>query len=334
MPSARRATDAPIPGTATDAGMRLVTFETATGARHIGGLRAGNAEIVDFTASGGAEFADMLTLIDGGEAALDRATDLLHRARDVIAVDAVRLLAPVPEPRAILDCLCFEEHLMNAGRYAHVVTNAAPLMNKANGAPPVFRELPVYYKGNRYSVVGADADIVCPRYSKFLDYELEFGVFLGARGKDWSVAEAENAIFGYAIFNDVSARDTQMSEMRGMLGPSKGKDFDTGNVIGPWLVTKDEVPIRDGLRMRAWINGDLVTDGNSKAMMHSFAGIIAYASQDETRRPGEFIGSGTVGGGCSLEHGRFLQHGDILELEVEGLGRQRNRIVFQDAARQ
>lgn len=308
--------------------MKLVTFERADGARHVGALRAGEHEIVDLSAG----FADMLALIDGGDPALDRAHAMVARGAEVIAIDTVRLLSPVPEPRAILDCLAFEEHLMGAGRYAHVVTNAAPLVNKADGPPPIFRELPLYYKGNRFSVVGADSDIVCPRYSRFLDYELEFGVFLGRRGKNWSEAEAADAIFGYAIFNDASARDRQMREMRGFLGPAKGKDFDTGNVIGPWLVTKDEVPIERGLRMRAWINGDLVTDGNSAAMMHSFPRIIAYASEDETRHPGEFIGSGTVGGGCSLEHGRFLKHGDILELEVECLGRQRSRIVFQEQA--
>ncbi|WP_298670982.1 fumarylacetoacetate hydrolase family protein [uncultured Sphingomonas sp.] len=312
--------------------MKLVTFAYADGRHHIGALRAGEREIVDFTASGEAMFADMLSLIDGHDAALDRAHVLLRRAEAVVEARAVGLLSPVPEPRSILDCLCFEEHLMNAGRYAHVVTNGPPLVNKADGPPPIYRELPVYYKGNRFSVVGANADIVCPRYSRFLDYELEFGVFLGRRGRNWTVDEAEDAIFGYAIFNDVTARDRQMREMRGMLGPAKGKDFDTGNVIGPWLVTKDEVPVGRGLRMRAWINGDLVTDGSSAAMMHSFPEIIAYASEDETRQPGEFIGSGTVGGGCALEHGRFLQRGDILELEVEGLGRQRNRIVFQDTA--
>ncbi len=311
--------------------MKLVTFERPDGRRHIGALRAGEREIVDLSAAGDAAFADMLALIDGGDAALDRAHDVVAAAAHVVGIGDVRLLSPVPEPRAILDCLCFEEHLMNASRYAHIVTNAAPLVNKADGPPPIFRELPLYYKGNRFSVVGADSDIVCPRYSRFLDYELEFGVFLRRRGSNWSVEEAADAIFGYAIFNDASARDRQMREMRGMLGPSKGKDFDTGNVIGPWLVTKDEVPVERGLRMRAWINGDLVTDGNSIAMMHSFPEIIAYASEDETRHPGEFIGSGTVGGGCSLEHGRFLAHDDILELEVEGLGRQRSRIVFQDS---
>src|SRR5690606_8229368 len=99
-----------------------------------------------------------------------------------------------------------------------------------------------YYKCNRFSVIGPDDDIVRPRYCNWLDYELEFGVFLGRSGKNLSVEEAADQIFGYCIFNDVSARDQQMKEMRGNLGPSKAKDFDIGNVLGPWLVTADEIP--------------------------------------------------------------------------------------------
>ena len=115
-----------------------------------------------------------------------------------------------------------------------------------------------------------------------------------------------------------------------MLGPSKGKDFDTGNVLGPWLVTPDEIPQPLNLTMAAYVNGEERSRGASQDMLHSFAEIIAYSSQDETRHAGEFFGSGTVGGGCGLETGRFLAHGDLIELEVSGLGVLRNRVVFQD----
>lgn len=310
--------------------MKLVTFEDADGVRHIGALQADFQTISDFTASGAAHFADMIAMMAGGERALDEGRTLLDQPQREVDLASVRLLAPVPVPTQMADCLCFEEHLVNSARNAHKVFNRPPNIANTDGTmPEVFRELPVYYKGNRFSVVGTGADIICPRDCHFLDYELEFGVFISRRGKNWSVEEAEDAIFGYTIFNDVSARDLQVSEMRGMLGPAKGKDFDTGNVMGPWLVTKDEVPADKGLRMRAWINGDLVTDGNSGVMMHSFPEIIAYASRDETRQIGDFFGSGTVGGGCGMEHGRLLQDGDVIELEVEGLGRQANRIVFQ-----
>jgi len=309
--------------------MKLITFDGEDAVPHVGVLREGEQTLSDLTATGAAHFADMIALMSAGDRALGEAAALRDRPRLERDLSDVQLLSPVPVPTQLFDCLCFEQHLLGANRHAHIITGIERVIRSDQGLPPVYREMPVYYKGNRFSVVGTGTDIVRPRYTEFLDYELEVGVFVGKTGKDWSVEEAADAIFGYAIYNDASARDIQMSEMRGMLGPSKGKDFDTGNVIGPWIVTKDEAQIEHGLRMRAWINGDLVTDGNSGAMMHSFPEILAYASQDETRRPGEFFGSGTVGGGCSLEHGRFLKHGDLLELEVEGLGRQSNRIVFQ-----
>lgn len=316
--------------------MKLVTFETADesgrSAQHIGALLDDLETISDFSAGDGHEcFRDMLALMDGGEQALDRARELVRRPRRQVALREARLLAPVPVPRQIFDCLCFEKHLVQSARNAHLLHGSANLVDTTAGMPEVYRQLPVYYKGNRFSVIGTDEDIICPRYSRKLDYELEFGIFLGRGGKDIPEERAFDHIFGYCIFNDVSARDQQWSEMRGMLGPSKGKDFDTGNVMGPWLVTRDEIPDPQNLRMSAWLNGEHVSSGSSAQMMHTFEKIIAYSSQDETRHVGEFIGSGTVGDGCGLELGRFLQHGDVLELEVEGLGRLRNRIVFQEA---
>src|SRR5690606_10185842 len=113
----------------------------------------------------------------------------------------------------------------------------------------------------------------------------------------------------------------------GQLGPAKGKDFDTSNVIGPWLVTADSVPDPYALQMRAWVNGELWSSGHSGEMHHRFEDIIAHVSMDETLHAGEFLGSGTVGSGCGLELGRFLQPDDVVELEVTGLGRLRNRLT-------
>ena len=180
-------------------------------------------------------------------------------------------------------------------------------------------------------MVGTDSNVVWPRYSKKLDYELEFGVFLGRSGKDISKADARSFIAGYTIFNDFSARDTQLHEMKGRLGPAKGKDFDTGNPMGPWLVTPDEIPDAYNLSMRARINGEQWSDGNSRDMHYSFEETIAYISNEETLHPGEFIGSGTVGGGCGLEMDRWLKPGDVVELEVQGLGVLRNRVVQSGA---
>lgn len=309
--------------------MKLVTFATEDGA-HIGAILPGEDAVADFTAASAApHFGDMLSLIDGGAPALEEARTITAAPRSVRPLSSVRLLAPVPVPRQMYDCLTFEKHLLQARANKHLV-----LGEQASQMPgvlsSVFRDLPVYYKPNRFSVVGTGVDIVRPRYCRWLDYELEFGVFLGRSGRDIPVEEAAGHIFGYCIFNDVSARDQQYREMPAMLGPSKGKDFDTGNVMGPWLVTADEIPDPGALTMSVWVNGEERCRGTSADMLHSFAQIIAYASVDETLHAGEFFASGTVGGGSGLEFGQPLAHGDIIEMEVSGLGRLRNRVVFPD----
>jgi 2-keto-4-pentenoate hydratase/2-oxohepta-3-ene-1,7-dioic acid hydratase in catechol pathway len=309
--------------------MKLITFETA-GARHIGALLPGEREAVDFTAGDGAPyFRDMLALIDGGGAALEHARRLLERPSRPLALAALRLLAPVPEPRQMRDFLVFEQHIRNA-RASMAAMRGGPRPDPATiELPQVWYEQPIYYKGNRFSVVGTGADILWPRYCRLLDYELEFGVFIGRGGKNIARDEARAHIFGFSIFNDVSARDAQMREGAGGLGPAKGKDFDTGNVIGPWLVTADEVADPYDLTMVARINGEEWSRGNSGAMQHKFEDMIAHVSTDETLHAGEFFGSGTVGGGCGLERGRFLKPGDVIELEVSGLGVLRNCVVAQ-----
>jgi len=143
--------------------------------------------------------------------------------------------------------------------------------------------------------------------------------------------KARDYIGGYTIFNDFSARDIQLKEQGGRLGPTKGKDFDTGNAMGPYLVTPDEIPDPYQLTMTARINGEEWSRGTSADMHYKFEDLIAYISQSETLYPGDFIGSGTCSGdgcrGCGLELNRFLKPGDIMELEVQGLGVLRNRIV-------
>ena len=193
--------------------------------------------------------------------------------------------------------------------------------------PKVWYERPVYYKGNPMSVVGHEAEVRWPSYTRRLDYELEFGIFVGKQGRNIGEAEAANHIAGYAIFNDFSARDIQGREMSAHLGPSKGKDFDTGNAIGPYLVTPDEVPDPYGLTMVARVNGEEWSRGSSHDMAWTFEQMLAFISKDETLHPGEFIASGAIGSGCGLELDRWLSPGDVVELEVEQLGVLRNRIV-------
>ena len=159
-----------------------------------------------------------------------------------------------------------------------------------------------------------------------LDYELELACVIGRAGRDIPVNQAGAHIFGYTIFNDLSARDAQGREMAGQLGPAKGKDFDTGNVFGPWIVTADAIGDAQDLDMAVRVNGERRGGGNSRDMHHGFADIIAFISQSETLYPGEILGSGTVGTGCGLEIGRYLEDGDEIELEIENIGVLRNVI--------
>ncbi|MBV9631092.1 MAG: fumarylacetoacetate hydrolase family protein [Xanthobacteraceae bacterium] len=336
--------------------MRLVTFNQVDRGARVGALVDGDRSIVDLQLAAerserpAQNFRTMLTLIDGGERALDDARALLDRVtRDgiedaVVPREEAALLAPVPVPRQMRDFLTFEQHLRNAramrfrkmaARESDPEAAFADYVRSGVVLPPdVWYAQPIYYKCNRFGVIGTDTDIRWPSYANVLDYELEFGVFLGKGGVNIPAAKARDCIFGYTIFNDVSARDAQSREMEGQLGPAKGKDFDTGNVMGPCLVTADEVPDAYALTMTARINGEEWTRGSSATMHWTFEQIIEFVSRDETLYPGEFLGSGTVGGGCGLELDRFLAPGDLIELEVERIGTLRNRIVKSPAPAQ
>jgi len=182
----------------------------------------------------------------------------------------------------------------------------------------------VHYKGNPGSVVGPGDEVAWPAYSDTVDYELEVAAVIGRDGRDVPVEAADEYIAGYTVFDDFSARDTQLAEMEGRLGPAKGKDF--ANALGPYLTTADAIDIGEA-RMRARVNGETWSEGTPGHMEHSFADIVAYVSQSETLYPGDVIGSGTVGKGCGLELGRFPEFGDTIALTVEGIGTLENRIA-------
>jgi 2-keto-4-pentenoate hydratase/2-oxohepta-3-ene-1,7-dioic acid hydratase in catechol pathway len=283
----------------------------------------------------------LLDLIEGGERALDAARRVVERTagEEDLSYDigSVALLAPIPEPPQMRDFSVFPGHIRNAPAGMQRIAArrqgneaAARAVKPLEDVPQVYRDRPIYYITNRFSVSGPDTDIVWPDYSGLMDFELELGVFLSRGGRDIRAADASSHIFGYTIYNDFSARDTQFDEMQGMLGPAKGKSFDAGNVLGPWIVTRDEVPDPYSLAMRATVNGEVWTDSDSRGMLHSFEDMIAYVSRGETIRPGEFFGSGTVGGGCGLELDRWLKHGDVVELDVERIGVLRNRVLRAD----
>ena len=328
--------------------MKLVTFATSDGRERIGAVAADLTHIVDLAAAAEAQtgapaltLGRMLDLIDAGEAGLDAARaaeDWATQSGDAtLPLAETRLLAPVPVPRQMRDCLAFETHYRQAREQALKLRastfpdpEAAAVELRRSGdfdIPDIWYEQPVYYKGNRFSVIGPEADIVWPNYADFLDYELEYGVVIGRRTKNARREDAAASIFGYTIFNDMSARDAQYKEYPARLGPAKGKDFDTGNVMGPWLVTADEMTDPYALTMLARVNGEEWSRGYSGDIYHRFEDMIVHISREETLMPGEFIGSGTVGNGCGLELGRRIQGGDVIELEVEGLGVLRNRLV-------
>ena len=268
------------------------------------------------------DFADMLAIIGGGPDALARAQALLDQPNEgaTLSEEDVAFRAPLM-PVQYRDCLVFETHLKNSFAQAEKMTG------RPFAIPPVWYDQPIYYKGNRMSFIGHQQDVIWPEYANFLDVELELAIVIGKSGKNISAADGADYIFGYSVLNDVSARDAQMVEMPGQLGPAKGKDFDTGNILGPWIVTADEVPHPAALDMDVYVNGTRWGGGNSAQMHHDFGRIIEHISASETLYPGEVIGSGTVGTGCGLELGKQLQPGDRFDLTIEKIGTLSNRIV-------
>ncbi|MFL6573853.1 MAG: fumarylacetoacetate hydrolase family protein [Burkholderiales bacterium] len=265
----------------------------------------------------------LLAIVEGGQDALDRAAETLRRPprEALFPLADVTLLAPIPQPPQMRDFLCFEKHLQQA--FAAV----ARLRGTEARIPKIWYERPIFYHPNRFNVCGTGADVPWPAYSERMDFELEFGCYIGKPGRDIARERAREHIFGYTVFNDFSARDEQTLEMMGQLGPGKGKDFDNSNVMGPCLVTADELADPYNLEMKVRVNGEEWGRGNSRDMHWKFEDCIAHVSRSETLHPGEFLGSGTVGNGCGLEHMKFLQPGDVIELEVEKIGILRNRVV-------
>jgi len=229
--------------------------------------------------------------------------------RIVYAMDEVMIMAPVPRPNSLRDYMAFEGHATFSGKRQ---------LDKG------WYEMPVCYKGNPDTVIGPEEVIPWPAFTDLLDYELEYGIYIGKEGMNIPRERAREYIAGYTIFNDISARDIQLQEMlAGGLGPVKGKDF--CSVMGPCLVTPDEIE-PGNLRMIARVNGEVWSDNNSGTAYWTWPQIIEFASMDETLYPGDFLGSGTVEGGCGLELSRWIQPGDVIELEIEGLGILRNRV--------
>lgn len=313
--------------------MKLATFKTGPdGAQRVGVVIQQDSAIIDlfeaFTQVGldPQAVGSMQAVIEGGADCLA----MIRTALDAytgkgLPLASVSLLAPLPCPVQIRDCMCFEEHLTGSSQAAMRLAGHSEPSPRSKRMHEIFKVRPIYYKANRMAVTGPDTEVHWPAYSKMMDYELEMGCVIGKAGRNISRDEAHSHIFGFTIFNDFSARDTQGLEMESGLGPSKSKDFDRANAMGPWIVTIDEF-YPDNATMSVRVNGETRSTGNSRTMTVKFEDLIAFISADETLHAGEILGSGTVGGGCGLEAGQLLQDGDVIELDVEGIGVLRNRV--------
>ena len=263
------------------------------------------------------------------------------KINDEFVVENAKLLAPVPKPTSCRDGYAFRQHVATARR------------NRGVEMIPEFDQFPVFYFTNHNAVFGEGDVYVEQDHLEKLDFELECAVVIGKKGINISAKDADNYIAGYMVMNDLSARTLQMEEMKLNLGPAKGKDFAT--TIGPYLVTSEElekyrIETPEGnkynLEMKAFHNGKQVSFGNLKDMNWTFAQIIERASYGVELLPGDVIGSGTVGTGCYLElNGTraleakqkgeefkpvWLKGGDTIELEIEGLGKLKNKIVKKE----
>ena len=317
--------------------MKFATFEDGARAPKLG-LVHSDRLLQDLTGDGrDPDFSSLQALIEAGQRGLDKAHDAAQKPGDLMNVADVRLLAPLPRPQQIRDFMCFETHVrqsirsivrlraMAAGEDPERALETAEAAGQLE-VPAVWYERPVYYKANRFAVGHPGDTVTWPVYSRLMDYECELACIIGQGGRDIRKDDAREHIFGYTIFNDLSARDAQSAEMGGQLGPAKGKDFDKANIFGPWVVTADEFDPAQGHAMRVFVNGEQRSEGNSKDMHWGFADLIAYVSQSESLHPGEILGSGTVGNGCGLELMRFLENGDEITLEIDGIGRLTNRV--------
>ncbi len=276
----------------------------------------------------------------GGEELMERAHAVNNGIKDgsIEAREEVfyEIMAPVPHPTSCRDGYAFRQHVAAARR------------NRGVEMIKEFDQYPIFYFTNHNAVQGPGEIQCMPDHFEKLDFELEIAAVIGKKGRNIRAAEADEYIAGYCIMNDMSARTLQMEEMLLNLGPAKGKDFST--VIGPWLVTPDElaeyvtaanehhVGNNYKLEMKCWVNGIQVSEGNVADMDWTFAEIIERCAYGVDILPGDVIGSGTVGTGCFLELNgtgllndksykpQWLQDGDVVEMEITGLGRLSNTI--------
>lgn len=321
--------------------MKLCTFAIGTPLgeiRRVGAVREGT--IVDATAAriaflertltpeaanrvGEAQIpSDMVALIGSGAPALDWVAEAVNHVtesgRDATAkgtrttypLEAVRLLAPVPRPPAIACFITWSAHIGDSRDKGFTMLKF----------PDRNSDLRAYYKANPDAVEAPGTTIMRPPYASETDVECEMAAVIGKGGKDLSIEGARAAIVGYTIFNDVSYREIQLKEMAFGLGPTKGKDADHSNVLGPWLVTADEVGNPQDLTMTFAVNGKTIGSYHTSQMAWEFADLVSYLSRGQTLLPGQIVTSGAFPGGCGLDAGIRLKSGDVVTMNIDKLG--------------
>src|SRR5919199_683554 len=300
--------------------MKLVTYDMGSGPR--AGVLDGDRVLDATTLLGVAHtLRDVRALLEVPGTPLERLREAVGRVSGPsVALDQVRLRAPVLQPPTVRDFMAYEEHASFWGR---------------RQLSEAWYRLPIFYFSNPLRIFGPDEEVPYPSASERLDYELEIGCVIGREGSNVPASAALDYIAGFTIFNDWSARDLQFDEMECRLGPAKGKDGATA--LGPWLVTVDELSsyLRDArlhVHCTVKVNGELWMEGDAGIMHHTWADFVERASRDSRIVPGDVFGSGTVSGGTVGEaigrgyQARYLEPGDVVELHVEGIGVLRNQL--------
>ena len=309
--------------------MKLISYKQ-NGNIKFGALEEG--KIYDLNAIDSQIADNMLEFLQGGKEQLQLAGAVIRNESPTMPVKDVELISPVPNPSSVRDAYAFRQHVATARQ------------NRGLEMIPEFDEIPIFYFTNHHAIFGEGDFPVRQRHTEKLDFELECAAVIGKSGRNISIEKADDYTAGFMIMNDLSARVLQMQEMKLNLGPAKGKDF--GSSFGPWLVTKDELePYRrsspDGdrydLRMKAFVNNIQVSEDTLANMTWTFAQIIERVSYGVDIFPGDVIGSGTCGTGCFLElngskitENQWLNPGDTVSLEIEGLGTLKNKIILSD----
>jgi 2-keto-4-pentenoate hydratase/2-oxohepta-3-ene-1,7-dioic acid hydratase in catechol pathway len=290
--------------------MRLVTYQDASGA-HLGALRDESTIVaLDSVAP------SMLALIEGGDELLAQARAALERAATTVPLSEVKLLAPIPRPRMDVVCLGmnYVEHAYESMR--------------AKGLPPSLPPHPVFFTKAATSVCATGDDIpLDPRVTKELDYEVELAYIIGRGGKNIARGDAMAHVFGYTVLNDISARDLQNRHNQFY----KGKSLDRSCVIGPWIVTADEIPDPAALGLRLRLNGETRQDSSVSDLIFDIPTTIEVLSLGQTLEPGTIVTTGTPSGvGMGFNPPKYMQAGDVMEAEVDRIGVLRNRVVAAD----